>query len=236
MIRKIVSIDEEKCSGCGLCAQACLEEAIVIENGKARLIRDDYCDGLGNCLPACPMDAISIIEREAIAFDEVAVKTNMAKNSQITPVATSCGCPGSVARTLQETTTPNAAQPQPQQSMLRQWPVQIQLVSPNAMYFDGAHLLIAADCTAYAYANFHQDFIRNRVCLIGCPKLDDADYSKKLEDILRLHEIKSVTVVRMEVPCCGGLQRAAVEALRRSDKMIPGQVITISAEGKIIEQ
>ncbi|MDO4328437.1 MAG: 4Fe-4S binding protein [Lachnospiraceae bacterium] len=203
MIRKIIQIDEEKCNGCGLCAEACQEEAIAIIDGKARLIRDDYCDGLGNCLPACPAGAINFIEREAAAYDEAAVMANKQKKGV--------------------------------SSQLRQWPVQIKLAPLRAPYFQNAHLLIAADCTAYAYGNFHQDFIRGKVTLIGCPKLDSVDYSEKLTEIIRQNEIKSMTILRMEVPCCGGIERAAVTALKESGKLIPWQVVTISIDGRILE-
>ena len=207
MIRKIIQIDEDKCIGCGLCAKSCHEGAIGMIDGKAKLLRDDYCDGLGDCLPACPTNAISFIEREAAAYDEVAVLANKAQASA--PVMT---------------------------SQLRQWPVQIKLAPINAPYFNDAHLLIAADCTAYAYANFHQDFIRNRITLVGCPKLDIGDYSEKLTEIIKHNNIKSVTVVRMEVPCCGGIERAAVTALQNSGKFIPWQVVTISTDGRILER
>ncbi len=245
MIRKIIHIDEEKCNGCGLCAKACQEGAIGMVNGKAKLLRDDYCDGLGNCLPACPAGAISFIEREAAAFDEEAVKAHMASRAEapaggcpgsrarvLHPV--SGGCPGSQARMLHRESAPQTAETVP--SQLRQWPVQIQLAPLHAPYFGGAHLLIAADCTAYAYGNFHQDFMRNRVTLIGCPKLDEVDYTEKLTEIIRRNDIRSLTIVRMEVPCCGGLERAAVAALQASGKFIPWQVVVISTDGKILDR
>lgn len=240
MIRKIVSIDEGRCTGCGLCAEACHEGAIAMVNGKARLIRDDYCDGLGACLPACPADAIRIVEREADAFDEEAVKENLAsKEAAAKPAAQpiSFGCPGARAQALNRA----AAQPGPApqtdwpQSRLAQWPVQIQLAPLTAPYFDGANLLIAADCAAYAHANFHNRFMKNRVTLIGCPKLDPVDYADKLTEILKRNAIKSVTLVRMEVPCCGGLERALVQAMQNSGKFIPWQVTTLSIRGDVLK-
>ena len=212
MIRRIIEIDEEKCNGCGICANACHEGAIGLVDGKAKLLREHYCDGLGDCLPACPTGAISFVEREAPAYDEAAVKAAQAAKK---PAA-----------------APTALH---QESQLRNWPVQIKLAPVNAPYFDGANLLIAADCTAYTYANFHQDFIRNKVTLIGCPKLDAVDYSMKLKAIIAGNDIKSVTIVRMEVPCCGGLEFSAKKALQESGKFIPWQVVTISIDGKILE-
>ena len=204
MKRKIVEIDEAKCTGCGLCANACHEGAIAMVDGKAKLVKDDYCDGMGDCLPECPAGAIKIVEREAAAYDEKAVQE---RNSQLT--------------------TPD--------SQLSQWPCQIRLVPVKAPFFQGAKLLIAADCTAYAYANFHQEFMRGKVTIVGCPKLDPVDYSEKLTEILRENDIKSVTIVRMEVPCCGGLEMAAKKALQKSGKFIPWQVVTISLDGRILE-
>lgn len=223
MIRKIVQIDEEKCTGCGLCAHACHESAIAMVDGKAKLIRDDYCDGFGDCLPVCPADAISFVEREALPYDEEAVKENQRKAKE--------------AADLQKTESGrNAAENGAvAPSQLRQWPVQIKLVPINAPYFDGARLLIAADCTAYAYAAFHERFIRGHITLVGCPKLDDVDYSEKLTAIIRNNDIREVTVVRMEVPCCGGLENAAKRALQASGKFIPWQVVTISTDGKILD-
>ena len=215
-------------------------------NGKAKLLRDDYCDGLGNCLPACPTGAITFVEREAAAFDEEAVKRHMAAKEpqKVTPPAGGCpgsrmrlfqrgeGCPGSQAKHMERPATVDAGAPVT--SQLRQWPVQIQLAPINAPYFEDAHLLIAADCTAYAYGSFHQDFLRGRIALIGCPKLDDVDYSEKLTEILRRNSIRSLTIVRMEVPCCGGLERAATTALKNSGKFIPWQVVTISTDGQVL--
>ena len=220
MIRRIITIDEEKCNGCGLCADACHEGAIGIVNGKAKLLREDYCDGLGDCLPACPMNAISFEEREAPAYNEAAVLA--AKKAKEAPQP--CGCPGSAC---QNVTT--------QASCLQNFPVQIKLLPPNAPYFDGADLLIAADCTAYSYANFHQDFMRDKITLIGCPKLDMVDYSEKLTAIFQNNKIRSVTVTRMTVPCCGGLSHAVKTALDNSGKDIPLQIVTISPDGRIIK-
>jgi len=249
MIRTIINIDKEKCNGCGICVNACHEGAIAMVDGKAELVRDDYCDGLGNCLPACPTGAITFVEREAAAFDEAAVEENMKKKQQEESSGKQhqhhdlpCGCPGSQSRALKReaeeknASAPATAQTEKPESQLQQWPVQIKLVPVNAPYFDGANLLIAADCTAYAYANFHNDFIKNRITIIGCPKLDEGDYSEKLTAILANNNIKSVTVVRMEVPCCGGIQNAAITALKNSGKMIPWQVVTISTTGEILEK
>lgn len=229
MIRKIIKIDENKCNGCGACAAACHEGAIEMVNGKAKLTREDYCDGLGDCLPACPVNAISFEEREAPAYDHQAVLE--AQREKQTPLP--CGCPGTHSKTIERNTnnTPNTEI----DSQLSQWPVQIKLVPVNAPYFNGANLLVAADCTAYAYGNFHNKFIRNRVTLIGCPKLDDIDYTEKLTAILANNSIKSVTVVRMEVPCCGGIENAVKTALQTSGKFIPWRVVTISTDGRIIE-
>ena len=236
MVRRVIQIDEEKCNGCGICAEACHEGAIGIVDGKAKLLRDDYCDGLGDCLPNCPVGAISFIEREAAAYDEAAVQENKKKQMQAMGQAPVGGCPGSRMRQLErKPAEENQNAGSPVISQLRQWPVQIKLAPVNAPYFDGAKLLIAADCTAYAYGSFHQDFIRGKVTLIGCPKLDDVDYSEKLTEIIRNNDIKSVTVVRMEVPCCGGLEHAAVTALKNSGKFIPWQVTTISIDGRILD-
>ena len=236
MVRRVIQIDEEKCNGCGICAEACHEGAIGIVDGKAKLLRDDYCDGLGDCLPNCPVGAISFIEREAAAYDEAAVQENKKKKMQAMGQAPVGACPGSRMRQLErKPAEENQNAGSPVISQLRQWPVQIKLAPVNAPYFDGAKLLIAADCTAYAYGSFHQDFIRGKVTLIGCPKLDDVDYSEKLTEIIRNNDIKSVTVVRMEVPCCGGLEHAAVTALKNSGKFIPWNVVTISIDGKILD-
>ena len=236
MIRKIIQIDEEKCNGCGACADACHEGAIGMVNGKAKLLRDDYCDGLGDCLPTCPTGAISFVEREAAAYDEKAAQEHMQKkNAQtITSAGSHTGCPGSRMQQFkrQETASPIPAQVN---SQLGQWPCQIKLVPVSAPYFNGAKLLIAADCSAYAYARMHDDFMRGKITLIGCPKLDSIDYSEKLTQIIQSNDIQSVTVVRMEVPCCGGLEMAAKKALQASGKFIPWQVVTISVDGRILE-
>ena len=229
MIRRIITIDEEKCNGCGLCAKACHEGAIGMVDGKAKLLREDYCDGLGDCLPACPMNAISFEEREAPAYDAAAVAAAQKQKAQSCP---SGGCPGTAARAMQRQTN---ADDHKVESRLNQWPVQIKLVPTRAPWFDGAHLLIAADCTAYAYGNFHNDFIKNRITLIGCPKLDAGDYAEKLTAILANNDIRSVTVVRMEVPCCGGIEFAARRAIQASGKFLPWQVVTISTDGRILE-
>ena len=231
MIRKIIKIDEEKCNGCGACAKACHEGAIEMVNGKAKLTREDYCDGLGDCLPACPMDAISFEEREAPAYDEAAVLKSKSEKNKPLP----CGCPGMQSKTIKRENTACPTSDAPVRSQLSQWPVQIKLVPVNAPYFNGANLLIAADCTAYAYGNFHNEFIRNRVTLIGCPKLDEGDYAEKLTSIIGNNDIKSVTVVRMEVPCCGGIENAVKRALISSGKFIPWRVVTVTTDGQLIE-
>lgn len=228
MIRKIVKIDTEKCNGCGACAQACLEDAIGIIDGKAVLLRDDYCDGLGNCLPVCPMDAISFEEREAAAFDEEAVKRNQAQNKQAVRIS----CAGAQTRSFFRANASVTAGKC--NSELRQWPVQIKLAPMTAPYFNQADMLIAADCSAFAYGNFHAEFIRGHITLIGCPKLDGVDYAEKLATIFSQNLIKSLLVVRMEVPCCGGLQKAVQTARDQSGKQIPVRVVTISTYGKIV--
>lgn len=232
MIRKIITINEDKCNGCGACADACHEGAIGMVNGKAKLLREDYCDGLGDCLPACPTNAITFEEREAPAYNEAAVLANKAeKVSKTLP----CGCPGTRAGSIKRTEAPEVWENSPSVSRLSQWPVQIKLVPVNAPYFDGADLLIAADCTAYAYGRFHEDFIKNRITLIGCPKLDEIDYTEKLTQIIANNNIKSLVIVRMEAPCCGGIENAAKRALQTSGKFIPWQVVTISTDGKIVD-
>lgn len=236
MIRKMIKIDEEKCNGCGLCVNACKEGAIGLVNGKAKLLREDYCDGLGNCLPICPVDAISFEEREAKAFDG---SLNTAKSHDGIPQGERFTCPGSRMHRIRHDAKPDvsegkAAEPSTE-SQLNQWPVQIQLVSPNAPYFKEANLLIAADCTAYAYGAFHDRFMKGRITLIGCPKLDETDYAEKLAAILEQNRIKCITVVRMEVPCCGGIVHAVLEAMKKSGRMIPWNVVTIGTDGSIIE-
>ncbi len=232
MIRKIIKINEEKCNGCGACAAACHEGAIEMINGKAKLTREDYCDGLGDCLPACPVDAITFEEREATAYDEAAVmEVKKSKDKSSLP----CGCPGTNSKTIKRDICEMDTSVKVSHSQLMQWPVQIKLVPVNAPYFENANLLIAADCTAYAYGNFHNEFIRNHITLIGCPKLDEGDYAEKLTAIIANNNIKNVTIVRMEVPCCGGIENAAKRALQESGKFIPWRVVTISTDGRILE-
>ncbi|EGT4211864.1 4Fe-4S ferredoxin [Clostridioides difficile] len=238
MMRKIIKIDEGKCNGCGLCVEACHEEAIGMVNGKAKLLKDDYCDGLGDCLPTCPTNAISFEYREAAEYDEAAVKANMeAKKAQKKTLA--CGCPGSqsksINREVSNSTSISNDIVEIKGSQLNQWPVQIKLVPTNASYLKNASLLIAADCTAYAYGNFHNKFMKNKVTLIGCPKLDEVDYAEKLTEILKENDIKNIVVTRMEVPCCGGIVNAVKTALQNSGKMIPWQIVTISVDGKIVD-
>ncbi len=230
MLRKIIKIDQEKCNGCGACAAACHEGAIEMVNGKATLTREDYCDGLGDCLPACPTNAITFEEREAPAYNEEAVREAKMKKHGVLP----CGCPGTQSKAIKRESAAVCDAP-PTESQLTQWPVQIKLVPVNAPYFDGANLLIAADCTAYAYGNFHREFIRNRITLIGCPKLDEGDYAEKLTQIIANNDIKSVTIVRMEVPCCSGIENVAKRALQASGKFIPWRVVIVSTDGRIIE-
>ena len=217
MIRRIIEIDREKCNGCGACVRACHEGAIALVDGKAQLMRDDYCDGMGDCLPNCPADAIRFVEREALAYDEAAVKANMAKKKTYVSVSTLKA--GSADR---------------HGSRVSNWPVQLKLTPVKSKYFDGAHLLIAADCTAYAYGSFHEDFIDGRTLLIGCPKLDAVDYAEKLGEILYANDVRSVTLVRMQVPCCGGLELAAKRAIAASGKDIPLSVVTVASDGRLL--
>ena len=229
MKRRIIQIDEVRCNGCGACAKACHEGAIAMVNVKAKLMREDYCDGLGDCLPACPVDAIQFVEREAPAYNEAAVLAAKAHKKAHT------GCPGAQLRQMHspsENAAPANAEKRP--SRLGQWPCQIRLAPVNAPYFDGSDLLIAADCTAYAYANVHEEFMRGKITLIGCPKLDAIDYSQKLGAILSANSVKSVTLLRMEVPCCGGLEFAAKKAIEESGKSLPLRVVTISIDGEIL--
>ena len=238
MVRRIIQIDEEKCNGCGACAAACHEGAIGMIEGKAKLLRDDYCDGLGDCLPTCPTGAITFVEREALAYDHEAVQANMAKKKAETEGTLPCGCPGSMAKSLErspEATVCSSAPAAAPVSRLRQWPVQIKLAPVNAPWFRGAKLLVAADCTAFSRADFHERFMKGRITMIGCPKLDEGDYAEKLTEIIRRNNIREVTVVRMEVPCCGGIQRAVETALRNSGKFIPWQVITLGRDGRILD-
>lgn len=228
MIRKIIKIDESKCNGCGACAAACHEGAIEMVNGIAKLMREDYCDGLGDCLPACPTGAISFEEREAPAYNEQAVLEAKSKKAPLP-----CGCPGSQSKVISRPQPGTTAVSSPVASQLSQWPVQIKLVPVRAPYFDGAHLLIAADCTAYAYGNFHNEFIQGRITLIGCPKLDEGDYTEKLTQILTLNDIQSLTIVRMSVPCCSGIEQAAKNALKVSGRFIPWQVVIVDTDGSL---
>lgn len=231
MKRRIIKIDEERCNGCGACVRACHEGAIGMVNGKARLLREDYCDGLGDCLPSCPADAISFEEREAPEYNESAVLASKKAVSRVID-APHITCPGASAKTL----SPYSAGGKTADSELAQWPCQIKLMPVRAPYFDGAKLLIAADCTAYSYARFHDELMRGKITIIGCPKLDSVDYSEKLGAIIKNNEIKSVVVARMEVPCCSKLELAVKKALRDSGKLITLQVVTISTDGKIIDK
>jgi len=245
MKRKIIIINEETCNGCGLCVDACHEGAIGLVDGKATLLRDDYCDGLGNCLPVCPVNAISFEEREALEYNDEEVQKNTSKKIDVSLFS---GCPGSQSKIIQrekpvtlgtpkilDSTKPAADISSSSPSRLNQWPVQLKLVPVNAPYFDGANLLIAADCTAYSYGDFHNKFIKNRITLIGCPKLDEGEYADKLTEIFKHNDIMSITVVRMVVPCCGGIVNSVSTALKNSGKTIPWQVVTISTDGTIIE-
>lgn len=237
MVRKIIHINEEKCNGCGICATACHEGAIEMIDGKAKLVREDFCDGFGDCLPGCPTGAITFEEREAPAYDEAAVE-KAKQEKMLNAHMHHGGCPGS--RILQMNPRENMekegdlSMEKPVISQLTNWPVQIKLVPVKAPYFEGAKLLIAADCTAYAYANFHKEFMKGKVTLIGCPKLDSVDYSEKLTEIIRNNDIREVTILRMEVPCCGGIEMAAKNALQESGKFIPWQVVTVSVDGKLL--
>ena len=235
MKRRIIQIDEEKCNGCGACANACHEGASAMVNGKARLMRDDYCDGLGDCLPACPTGAISFVEREAAPYDKAAAEANVAAK-RAAEGKLPCGCPGTYSRELKrEAAEVSAPRVSAVASRLSQWPVQIKLAPVRAPYFDGAKLLVAADCTAFARADFHERFIKGRVTLVGCPKLDGVDYAEKLTEIIRNNDIKDVTVVRMEVPCCGGIEDAVKRALTASGKFLPWQVVTVAVDGEILD-
>ena len=234
MVRRIIEIDRDKCNGCGACAEACHEGAIAMVDGKGQLMRDDYCDGLGDCLPTCPTGAITFVEREAAAYDEKAVMENKQRKMREQGMTLPCGCPGSQSLNIQREAAPAVEAPHAEQaSRLSQWPVQIKLVPTRAPYFEGAELLIAADCTAFTYADFHSRFLAGRVCLIGCPKLDGVDYTEKLAEILRSNNIRSVTVLRMEVPCCGGLEMAARRTLEQCSRDLPWQVCTVHIDGTV---
>ena len=234
MIRKIIHIDTDACTGCGLCAEACHEGAIQMIDGKAILTREDYCDGLGDCLPACPAGAISFVEREAPAYDHAAVQKAKEALEYAGSGDSHCACPSAASRSLSGSAVQNQAGPEDVPGCLSQWPVQIKLAPIHAPYFANADLLIAADCTAFSYGNFHHDFIRDHITLIGCPKLDSTDYSEKLTEILRENDIRSITVTRMEVPCCGGIQFAVERAVENSGKKIPCTVFTIGIDGNLL--
>jgi ferredoxin len=233
MKRKIIEIDPDKCNGCGLCAQACREGAIDMADGKAKLLRDDYCDGLGNCLPVCPTGAITFVEREAADYNEEEAKKYMEMKTQ--KQSPHGGCPGSNVHSIHRENAAARAEAAGEASELRQWPLQIKLVPVNAPYFDGSNLLVAADCAAYARANFHAEYMRGKITLIGCPKLDGVDYSEKLTEIIASNHVQSLTIVRMEVPCCGGIEQAAAAALKNSGKFIPWQVVTLGMNGNVKE-
>lgn len=238
MLREIVKIDEEKCVGCGLCTSACQEGALQLIDGKAKLLSDSYCDGLGICLPNCPVGAITIEKRTAAAFDKEVAPKHLAKKQEVSkPISTGGGCPGSNAARIErkQTNLQPAESTLHAESQLGQWPCQIQLVPVDAPYFDNAHVLIAADCTAFAYANIHNDFMRNKITLIGCPKLDKVNYAEKLTEILKAHQLKSITVLRMEKPCCGGIVNAVKEALLNSGNIVPWRAVIIGTDGKIME-
>ncbi len=249
MKRKIITIDEKLCNGCGLCVSACHEGAIQMVDGKARLISESYCDGLGDCLPACPTGAITIEEREVAAYDQAAVDAHLANRPKADEASACPTCPGTAAQTIRrdapvwaQPLTPvveAAAMPTPAApqvvSELQQWPVQIKLVPPNAPFLRNADILIAATCSAFSYANFHAEFMKGKVTLIGCPKLDGVDYAEKLAQIFSMNEIKSVSIVRMSVPCCGGLVQAVKRAFQMSDTMIPWSIVTIGTDGSIIK-
>ena len=238
MLRDIVKIDEEKCVGCGLCTSACQEGALQLIDGKAKLLSDSYCDGLGICLPNCPVGAITIEKRTAVAFDKEVTPKHLAGKSEVSRTVNSGGgCPGSRAAVIERRKVSSQVQESDQtvESQLGQWPCQIKLVPVDAPYFDNAHLLIAADCTAFAYANIHNDFMRNKITIIGCPKLDSVNYAEKLTEILKAHQLKSITVLRMEKPCCGGIVNAVKEALVNSGNMVPWHAVIIGTDGSIIE-
>jgi len=242
MKRKIIQIGQEKCNGCGICIEACHEGAIGLENGKAKLMRDDYCDGLGDCLPACPVNAITFIEREALDYNEKAVKENLEKREKCSHgdgAHGAGGCPGLNSHTLNRKDADHIQTESAREeikSRLSQWPVQIKLVPINAPYFSNSNLLVAADCTAFAHGNFHEKFMKNKITLIGCPKLDNIDYTEKLTEIIKNNEIRNITVVKMEVPCCVGIAGAVKKALKESGKMIPWQIVTLSITGEIIDE